>query len=37
MLLETAVEAIGEIVSSGIRTAMGKYNGKAIKNFNEEV
>jgi PTH1 family peptidyl-tRNA hydrolase len=37
MLLETAVEAIGEIVSSGIRAAMGKYNGKAIKNSNEEV
>jgi PTH1 family peptidyl-tRNA hydrolase len=37
MLLETAVGAIGEIVSSGIQTAMGKYNGKAIKNFKEEV
>lgn len=36
-LLETAAEAITEIISSGIQTAMGKYNGKAIKNFNEEV
>lgn len=37
MLLETGAEAIGEIVSSGIQAAMGKYNGKAMKNFNEEV
>ncbi|MBN1662688.1 MAG: aminoacyl-tRNA hydrolase [Deltaproteobacteria bacterium] len=32
-----AVDAVGEIISSDIQTAMNMYNVKKINNFNEEV
>lgn len=37
IVIKTAVDAIGKIISSDIQTAMNMYNGKQINNFMEEV